>query len=292
MRAGRIDLWPGYSGRCSGTSAARSLRARAREAIGAAPLRARPAQDRNGVRDEARRRTRARHQQAVGPRALLAGGRRARPRAARGRGRRAPGRAVGGRPGQRARPARRLGSSPRAPASPSRSSTPARGSSTPTWRRTSGPTSTRSRATASTTTTTATSTTSTASTSPPTGAGQDLSDGHGHGTHVAGIVAAAANGRGVVGVAPQAKLMIVKVLDDRRARAPPAPSPRASATPPPTARASSTSARAATDPDPRLTAAVRPPAAANALVVASAGNDGARHRPRSPPTRPRSPRPT
>src|SRR3954471_2829660 len=43
-------------------------------------------------------------------------------------------------------------------------------------------------------------------------AGQDLSDGHGHGTHVAGIVAAAANRVGVVGVAPQAKLMIVKVL--------------------------------------------------------------------------------
>lgn len=44
-------------------------------------------------------------------------------------------------------------------------------------------------------------------------AGQDLSDGNGHGTHVAGIVAAAANGKGVVGVAPQAKLMIIKVLD-------------------------------------------------------------------------------
>lgn len=43
--------------------------------------------------------------------------------------------------------------------------------------------------------------------------GQDLTDGNGHGTHVAGIVAAAANGKGVVGVAPQAKLMIVKVLD-------------------------------------------------------------------------------
>ena len=41
---------------------------------------------------------------------------------------------------------------------------------------------------------------------------QDVSDGHGHGTHVAGIVAAAANGRGVVGVAPRAKVMAVKVL--------------------------------------------------------------------------------
>ena len=42
---------------------------------------------------------------------------------------------------------------------------------------------------------------------------QDLSDGNGHGTHVAGIIAAAANGRGVVGVAPKAKIMTVKVLD-------------------------------------------------------------------------------
>jgi glycine betaine/choline ABC-type transport system substrate-binding protein len=48
--------------------------------------------------------------------------------------------------------------------------------------------------------------------------GQNLSDGNGHGTHVAGIVAAAANGKGVVGVAPQAKLMIVKVLDSDGAR--------------------------------------------------------------------------
>ena len=42
---------------------------------------------------------------------------------------------------------------------------------------------------------------------------QDVSDGYGHGTHVAGIVAAARNSRGVVGVAPEARLMIVKVLD-------------------------------------------------------------------------------
>ena len=47
-----------------------------------------------------------------------------------------------------------------------------------------------------------------------TSAAQNLSDGHGHGTHVAGIVAAAANRRGVVGVAPRAKIMTVRVLDD------------------------------------------------------------------------------
>ena len=90
-------------------------------------------------------------------------------------------------------------------------------STTPTSRRTSGPTSARSRATASTTTATATSTTSTASTSRAANANQDLHDGFGHGTHVAGTIAAAANGRGVVGVAFRAKLMTVKVLDDRGA---------------------------------------------------------------------------
>jgi subtilisin family serine protease len=42
---------------------------------------------------------------------------------------------------------------------------------------------------------------------------QDLSDGNGHGTHVAGIIGAAANRRGVVGVAFKARLMIIKVLD-------------------------------------------------------------------------------
>jgi subtilisin len=39
-------------------------------------------------------------------------------------------------------------------------------------------------------------------------------DGHGHGTHVAGIIAARANGLGVIGVAPEATVYAVKVLDD------------------------------------------------------------------------------
>ncbi len=39
-------------------------------------------------------------------------------------------------------------------------------------------------------------------------------DGHGHGTHVAGIVAALNNDQGVVGVAPDAALHAVKVLSD------------------------------------------------------------------------------
>ena len=41
----------------------------------------------------------------------------------------------------------------------------------------------------------------------------NFSDYNGHGTHVAGTIAAEENGMGVVGVAPQAQLLIVKVLD-------------------------------------------------------------------------------
>jgi subtilisin len=41
----------------------------------------------------------------------------------------------------------------------------------------------------------------------------DPKDDEGHGTHVAGIIAAEDNGNGVVGVAPQASLYAVKVLD-------------------------------------------------------------------------------
>ncbi|HWM88845.1 MAG TPA: S8 family serine peptidase [Kofleriaceae bacterium] len=40
-------------------------------------------------------------------------------------------------------------------------------------------------------------------------------DGQGHGTHVAGIIAARHNNRGVVGVAPAARIVPVKVFDDR-----------------------------------------------------------------------------
>lgn len=39
-------------------------------------------------------------------------------------------------------------------------------------------------------------------------------DDHGHGTHVAGTIAAAANGIGVVGIAPSVKVYAVKVLDN------------------------------------------------------------------------------
>jgi subtilisin family serine protease len=102
---------------------------------------------------------------------------------------------------------------------------------------------------------------------------QDIGDGHGHGTHVAGIVAAARNGRGVVGVAPKAKLMIVRVLDDD-----------ASGTTGGAAEgiryAAANGARVINlslggdAPDRRLDEAVRAAADAGALVVCSAGNDG------------------
>jgi subtilisin len=45
--------------------------------------------------------------------------------------------------------------------------------------------------------------------------GKGWSDGNGHGTHVAGTIAAKNNDIGVVGVAPDARLYAVKVLDNR-----------------------------------------------------------------------------
>ncbi|MGD6817439.1 S8 family peptidase [Metabacillus sp. 84] len=42
----------------------------------------------------------------------------------------------------------------------------------------------------------------------------DYSDSHFHGTHVAGTVAASLNGQGVTGAAPEAQLLILKVLGD------------------------------------------------------------------------------
>ena len=71
----------------------------------------------------------------------------------------------------------------------------------------------RRHARASTTTTTASSTTSAAGTSSPSD--NVPQDGNGHGTHVAGTIAAAGdNDNGVIGVAPQAKVLPLRALDD------------------------------------------------------------------------------
>ena len=104
-------------------------------------------------------------------------------------------------------------------------------------------------------------------------AGQQLGDGHGHGTHVAGIVGAAANGRGVVGVAPQARLMIVRVLDDKGSGSTGNVAEGIRYAAANGARVINLSV-GGDEPDKRLNSAISAAADANALVVAAAGNDG------------------
>ena len=102
--------------------------------------------------------------------------------------------------------------------------------------------------------------------------GQDLRDGNGHGTHVAGTIAAAANGRGVVGVAPQARIMTVKVLDARGAGNTGAVAEGITYAAANGARIINMSLGGPTR-DRWVTDAIRAAAAANVLVVCSAGND-------------------
>jgi subtilisin family serine protease len=102
--------------------------------------------------------------------------------------------------------------------------------------------------------------------------GQDLTDGNGHGTHVAGIVAAAANGRGVVGVAPKAKIMTVRVLDSQLAGTTAGVAAGIRYAAANGARIINLSLRGTT-PDPQLDDAIAAAAAANVLVVVGAGND-------------------
>ncbi|MEM3120688.1 MAG: S8 family peptidase [Nitrososphaerota archaeon] len=48
-----------------------------------------------------------------------------------------------------------------------------------------------------------------------TGSNSGFLDRQGHGTHCAGIAAASANNQGIIGVAPEARIMAVKVLNDQ-----------------------------------------------------------------------------
>ena len=277
MRRGRIDMWPGYSGSLLGYLGGTSLR-RSLARIGAEPLALAPAQDRNGfaMKIHVARRLGisklsdlARFFPAVTRSA-------ARPAAARATVRAAADArqneqwAVA--PGRRARPARRLGAVARGWRDRRRDRQRTRRSTTPTSRPNiwtnfdeipgngkdddgngyvddvHGVDLTTRRPS------------------------QDLTDGNGHGTHVAGITTAAANGVGVVGVAPKAKIMVVKVLDAsarargrRRGRDPVRRRQR----------------RAHHQPEPPrhrpgrvvVNEAIAAAAAANVLVVVGAGND-------------------
>ena len=102
---------------------------------------------------------------------------------------------------------------------------------------------------------------------------QDLHDGHGHGTHVSGTIAAAANGRGVVGVAFRAKLMTVKVLDDQGGGTTGAVAEGIRYAAANGARIINLSLETTFD-DSRMRAAIEAAAAANVLVVCAAGNSG------------------
>jgi subtilisin family serine protease len=102
---------------------------------------------------------------------------------------------------------------------------------------------------------------------------QNLGDGEGHGTHVAGTIAAAMNGRGVVGVAPEARIMTVKVLDASG-------SGSMGAVADGIRYAAANGARiinlslGGPGPDTYMAAAVKAADAANALVICAAGNSG------------------
>ena len=265
---------PATAARCSATSAARTCK-RALKPIGATALRFAPAQDRNGFamkRDTAR---------ALGisklsdltrywPAAAASTSR----AVARAAGRPAPERAVGGRAGQRARPARRLGSSAAAPGvtvaivdtgaqAGARRPRPQRLDQLrrdPRQRRRRRPQRLRRRrprrrphlhARPARTSTTGTGTARTSPGSSPrprTGAAWSASP-------------------------RRRKLMIVKVLDDKGAGTTGAVAEGIRYAAANGARIINCSLGGDQD-DPRMTAAVTAAGAANALVVASAGNDG------------------
>jgi len=98
-------------------------------------------------------------------------------------------------------------------------------------------------------------------------------DRDGHGTHVAGIIAAQLDGAGVVGLAPEAKIMAVRVLDTRTSGTADVVAAGIRYAVAHGATIINTSL-SADRPDTSLDAAVQAARAAGVIVVASAGNDG------------------
>lgn len=102
----------------------------------------------------------------------------------------------------------------------------------------------------------------------------DPADDEGHGTHVAGIIGArAGNAQGGAGLAPEAQLMIVKVLDDRRSGTAAGLAEGIRYALAQGAKVINTSVNGDGVSRP-LQDAIRAAGAAGALVVASSGNDG------------------
>jgi hypothetical protein len=101
----------------------------------------------------------------------------------------------------------------------------------------------------------------------------DPSDQYGHGTHVAGIIAAADNGTGIVGVAPEAKIMAVRVGDDQGGIRLSAAIQGIEYAAREGAKVINLSWGGGSD-DPALRQAIKDVGAQGALVVVAAGNEG------------------
>ncbi|UTI65510.1 S8 family serine peptidase [Paraconexibacter antarcticus] len=102
----------------------------------------------------------------------------------------------------------------------------------------------------------------------------DPADDNGHGTHVAGIIGARANGEGSVGLAPKAQLMAVKVLDANRAGSADTVAAGIRYALAHGADVINVSVNGSGESD-VLRSAVQAAGAAGVSIVASAGNDGA-----------------
>lgn len=101
----------------------------------------------------------------------------------------------------------------------------------------------------------------------------DPADDDGHGTHIAGIIAARRDGQGVVGLAPGAKIMAVKVLDNQHRGTADVVAQGIRYALAHGATVINTSVNADAD-DQTLAGAVADAAAAGVTIVASAGNNG------------------